>query len=201
MAERTINDAFFTYRDADSRLIYAQRGETHDIPTGEDLDRGDKFGAFTAVVGDEPAPPEGVLVDIKVDWKADDFNRFVDAGSSKEILAKLSKVDPANQARIAESLIEAESSKKKRVRSKLVASLNEVANGASLAPEPDDDAIVDDDGAVASSLATFVESSTVDAVILKAGDDPEAAKALRLAEEARLNPRKSLIEALTKIEA
>jgi hypothetical protein len=210
MAKRTINDAFFTYRNAEGVLIYAQRGETHDIPEGEDLDRGDKFGAFTASVGDEPVPPEGHLVDIKVEWQPDDFNRFVDAGTVKEITEKLSQVTPENQPRIARSLIEAESSRGKRVRSGLVDALQKVADGATLTPPPDDDDEqvddgdadkLDDDGSQVTSLADFVATNTIDAVLESAGGDPERAKALRLAEEERGDKaRKSLLEALAKIE-
>jgi hypothetical protein len=204
MPQRTIKAAFFPYRDAENRVIYAQRGETHDIPEGEDLERGELNDVFTAELGDEPAPPEGHLVDIDLDWLPDDYNRFVDAGTIKEILGKLSAVTPENQPRVARDLIEAESSRKKRVRQRLLDALEAVANGQVLESTPElenDEAEVDSDGSETASLVDFVATNTIDAVLESAAGDPEKAKALRLAEEERGDKaRKSLLEALAKIE-
>jgi hypothetical protein len=113
MPKRTIADAFFHFKTAEGPFLTARRGENVDIPEGEDLDRGDKFGAFTAKVGQEPPPPEDTTVpEILVEWTPEEFNRFVDAATADEILAKLGEVAEEDQPRVAERLIEAENGHK-----------------------------------------------------------------------------------------
>src|SRR4051812_2249429 len=187
MPKRTIADAFFHFKTTDGPFLTARRGETVDIPEGEDLDRGDKFGAFTAEVGQEPPPPEDTTVpDILVEWTPEEFNRFVDAATADEILAKLSEVAEEDQPRVAERLIEAENGHKSRKRKSLIARLDAVARGDS-SPAP---AIVD-----VSPLDTVLDGSVND-VLAYVGEHPDEIDAVIEAEESKDEPRRTLLTGL-----
>jgi hypothetical protein len=205
MPERVINDAVFQYKDAEGRLLTAVRGEKVDIPDGVDLARGDKWGAFTPD-GKEPKPPEGTfLPDIEAEWTDEEYIRLVDAASGDEVLTKLNDVSDENRAEVARRLIEAESSRGESAREELLTALAQVAEPTS-SPATGNGTGEGEGGAGegetgGDDLVEFVSTNTVDAVLERAGDDPELAKALREAEESRGDKaRKSAIEGLTKIE-
>jgi hypothetical protein len=201
MAERVINDAIFQYKDTEGRLLTAVRGEKVDIPEGPDLARGDKWGAFTPD-GKEPKPPEGTfLPDIEAEWTDEEYVRLVDAATGDEVLTKLNEVSDENRAQIARRLIEAESSRGATAREELLIALAQVAEPTSSpangnGPGEETNGSGEDD-----DLVEFVSTNTVEAVLERAGDDPELAAALREAEESRGDKaRKGVIEGLTKIE-
>lgn len=207
MPERVINDAVFQYQDAEGRRITAVRGEKVDIPEGKDLVRGDKFGAFTPD-GKEPKPPEGTfLPDIEAEWTDEDYTRLVDTATGDEVLTKLNEVSEENRAEVARRLIEAESSRGETAREELLTALAQVAeptsspatgNGTSDGAGGSQE---DETSGEGENLVEFVSTNTVEAVLERAGEDPELAAQLRAAEEARGDKaRVTAIEGLSKIE-
>jgi hypothetical protein len=208
MPERVINDTVFQYKDAEGRLLTAVRGEKVDIPEGEDLARGDKWGAFTQD-GKEPKPPEGTfLPDIELEWTDEEYRRLADAATESEIIDKLNDVSDENRPEVARRLIEAESSRGDTAREELLAALSRAAEATSSPatgnPVPEGETGEPETGQPETGgedLVEFVLTNTVEAVLERAGDDPELAKALREAEESRGDKaRKGAIEGLTKIE-
>ena len=195
MPLRTIADAVFSFKTAEGPYVAARRGETIDVPEGEDLIRGDKFGSFTAVVGQEPAPPDDTFVpDILVAWSSEEFNRFVDSATADEILDKLNAVAPEDRAAVARSLIEAEHGHKERARLELLAALaNVTAAGESQS--------IVDVTTTAQQAGPYTELLTkpVAEVLEFASANADVAEDIRLAEESSDKPRKSLIEGLAKI--
>lgn len=193
MPKRVIQDALFQYADKDGRRITAYHGEEHDIPEGKDLARGDKWGAFTKD-NREPAPPENThLPEIQTDWSEQEWIRYVDAGREDEIIGALNAVEPENKVLVAEKLIVAEQGRGTSARATLLEGLASIATGGSSSPE---------DPQLPTDLEEFVEQTSVPKVLERAGNDPEAAAALREAEEARgERARQTLVVALKKIEA
>jgi hypothetical protein len=243
---RTINDAVFDFVDADAVRRYARRGETVDIPEGQDLTRGDKFGAFTKEVDEEPAPPAGsYVVRPQLEWSATEFDRYTDATHISEVKEHIEATAELDRAPLALLVLESEN-RKKNPRSRLVTYLAEVtgtadANAGSSDESPTgvvpgtagEDTLIDEgvkieeptgdetrvapqggageavvDGEVTGGapdagedLFEFVSTNTVEAVLERAGADPELAAALRQAEESRGDKaRKGAIEDLNKIE-
>jgi hypothetical protein len=205
MPERVINDAVFQYQDTEGRLVTAVRGEKVDIPEGPDLERGDKWGAFTPD-GKEPKPPEGTfLPDIEAEWTDEEYVRLVDAATGDEVLTKLNGVSEENRPEIARRLIEAESSRGGTAREELLAALSQIAEPTSSPAtgngEGEESSGPEGEPDEGEDLAEFVSTNTVEAVLERAGDDAELAAALREAEESRGDKaRKGVIEGLTKIE-
>lgn len=207
MPQRTINDAIFAYYDENGRYLTARRGETVDIPEGLDIERGDKFGAFTKTVGEEPAPPaDSTLPDIEADWTPEEYVRFVDAGHSTEILTKLSDVAPEDQARVAQNLIEAEHGRGAGARQPLLTALAQVSNGGSVPTdasggEPLTEETTGETSGESESgdLVAFVDEHTVDEVLARAEAEPELANALLEAEQAG-KARKGITDVLGKTE-
>jgi hypothetical protein len=129
MPLRTINDAVFRFRQKDDSFHSALRGQQVDIPEGDDLERGDKFGAFTKD-NTEPAPPEGsILPDIEVDWDDAEYARFIDAATADEITDKLNAIDADQRALVATKLLEAENGRNP-ARKGVLTSLQKVIAGA-----------------------------------------------------------------------
>jgi hypothetical protein len=245
---RTINDAFFDFLDTAGVRHFARRGETVDIPEGEDLTRGDKWGAFTKEVGEEPPPPPDTHVTRpQLGWSATEFDRYTDAAHISEVEDHISSTPDLDRAPLALLILESEN-RKKNPRPKLVSYLAEVtgtaeagANAGAGDEAPTDivpgtageDTLIDEgvkieeppgdetpvtpqegagepvvDGEVTrgapdggEDLGEYVSTNTIEAVLERAGSDPELAKALREAEESRgEKARKGAIEGLTKIE-
>jgi hypothetical protein len=122
---RTINDAFFDFV-ADGVRRFARRGETVDIPEGEDLTRGDKFGAFTKEVDEEPPPPAGsYVVRPQLEWSATEFDRYTDAVHISEVKEHIEATAELDRAPLALLILESEN-RKKNPRQRLVAYLAEV---------------------------------------------------------------------------
>lgn len=192
MPLRTINDVAFEFRSTEGPLVTVRRGETVDIPEGPDLERGDKFGAFTAVAGVEPLPPEGtILPDILVEWTPQEFNRFVDAATADEITQRLYDVAPEDQPFVARQLIEAETTRKK-VRKNLVTTLSGIADQAPAVE------VVRDPKPVTEDLL----ARPVNEVLTYAAENPETVDELIDAETAKgESARKSLLEGLAKLKA
>jgi hypothetical protein len=122
---RTINDAFFDFVAGGVRC-FARRGETVDIPEGEDLTRGDKFGAFTKEVDEEPAPPAGsYVVRPQLEWSATEFDRYTDAVHISEVKEHIEATAELDRAPLALLILESEN-RKTNPRERLVAYLAEV---------------------------------------------------------------------------
>jgi hypothetical protein len=139
---RTINDAVFDFVNPDGVRRYARRGETVDIPEGEDLKRGDKFGAFTKKVDEEPAPPEGsYVVRPQLEWSATEFDRYADAAHISEVKEHIETTPELDRAPLALLILESEN-RKKNPRQRLVTYLAEVTGTA-----PADDTTVPGDEA------------------------------------------------------
>jgi hypothetical protein len=117
---RTINDAFFEYFDTDGIRRTVRRGETADIPEGADLTRGDKWGAFTKEVGEEPLPPEGsYVIRPQLDWSSTEFDRYTDAVHISEVQDHLEATAELDRAPLALLILESEN-RKQNPRPKLV---------------------------------------------------------------------------------
>jgi hypothetical protein len=127
------------YRDRLRRrsgcLVSARRGETVDIPEGEDLARGDKFGAFMPEVGQEPPSPLDTKLiqpqpqpqpQPQLDWTPTEWDRYVDAAHISEVQEQLAARAEIDRAPLALLIIEAEN-RKGNPRSKLIEYLNGIA--------------------------------------------------------------------------
>lgn len=69
MAEKTIKHASFWYVDKQDRSVTALRGETVDITNDEDVERGERLGAFAT---DDDMKPGTVFGDFLVARKAEE---------------------------------------------------------------------------------------------------------------------------------
>jgi hypothetical protein len=140
---RTINDAFFDFVNTDGVRHFARRGETVDIPEGEDLARGDKWGAFTKDVDEEPAPPADThVVRPELGWSATEFDRYTDAAHISEVKEHIETTPELDQAPLALPVLESEN-RKKNPRPKLVTYLTEVTGTADDTTVPGDEASTD----------------------------------------------------------
>jgi hypothetical protein len=127
---RTINDAFFDFAGTDGVRHFARRGETVDIPEGEDLKRGDKWGAFTKEVGEEPPPPPNThLARPQLGWSATEFDRYTDAAHISEVEDHIENTPELDRAPLALLILESEN-RKKNPRQRLVNYLTEVTGTA-----------------------------------------------------------------------
>lgn len=187
MPKKTIAHAFFTYTDNHGAFIMAHRGETVDVPEGADLERGEKFGAFTAHVDQEPPPPADTEIpNIDLGWGSSDYDRYVDAGHIDEIKAKFAEVPEEAKAGVARQLFDAEL--KGRARKQLLEFLEPVA-----AEKPAEIATP-----VSESVAALLEQNAPE-VIEAAAARPELIPALIAAETGGKN-RKSVLDGLGKID-
>jgi hypothetical protein len=186
MPKRTVKDAFFMFNDTFGRRVWAQRGETHDIPDGEDLERGDRLGAFTADGGEPPAPAGTYIPAIELSWTPQEWEAWVDAGKINEIIEKLNDVAPHERGRAASLIIQAEHGRKDKARPELLESLAKVADSAP-APLPDPTDNNTWDGNISSltdeELATWVRRNSDEAVLAAVGADPELAVFVKEAEQ------------------
>jgi hypothetical protein len=136
---RTINDAFFDFVDTDRVRQFARRGETVDIPEGEDLARGDKWGAFTKEVGEEPPPPPDTHVTRpQLGWSATEFDRYTDAAHVSEVKDHIETTPDLDRAPLALLILESEN-RKKNPRPKLVSYLTDITGTADGNATPIDD--------------------------------------------------------------
>lgn len=115
--KRTIAHALFTYRTAIGGEGVAMRGDTVDLLPA-DIERGEKWDAFTPEVGDKPAPA-GKLPDYPANGSPAEQDNWITSGTVEEIMAAVN-ADPA----IVDSVIAAETRRKDAARKTLLEALS-----------------------------------------------------------------------------
>jgi hypothetical protein len=213
---RTISDAVFAYTDRTGAYATARRGQTVDIPEGDDLKRGDSFGAFMAEVNEEPPPPADTkLVTPEVGWSAREFDNYIDAAHISEIRDELGRRAELDRAPLALQLLEAEN-RKANPRQTLVTFLNETAG---IAPTGVGEVVIPGDesptgttpppagvagevtpsGTIGDPALAEVTGQPVDQVVAYAKENPDQAAALLELEQAKDSPRKGVLEGLAPL--
>ena len=135
---RTIQDAFFTFIDADGKRVWGQRAETHDIPEGEDLERGDADGLHPQ--RRRASCTSGDLHSIDQDdlqWDKDEWERWVDAGKINEILGHLNQLSAQERQRAATAVLQAEQGRGDKARPELLRLLAQFADYIPEYSDPD----------------------------------------------------------------
>jgi hypothetical protein len=222
MPERQIAFAS-TWFYKDGQHIVARRGEIHEIPQNE-FDRLEKLGALVPEGGELERP--GQLIPLLANASGEHIRNYLSSGSTAEILAHV----PDYPTALVDRLAAAERTGQERTDlldglTRYLRPENELAevrvdssgpmldeNGVTTSATligrsiADNSTVEDNAGGVPTSadgedLVEFVSTNTVEAVLERAGDDPDTAAALRAAEESRgEKARKGAIEGLTKIE-
>jgi hypothetical protein len=123
LEKRTIQHSLFTYDLPGGGQAIALRGATVDL-LPHDVERGEKFDAFTAKAGVLPEPSGSMLPVYPVDGSEAEQDAWVDSGSVQEILTAV-----AERPEIAASVIAAEQRRRDDARKTLLEPLAKIAGG------------------------------------------------------------------------
>jgi hypothetical protein len=125
LEKRTIRHGLFAYDLPGGGQAIAFRGDTVDLMP-HDVEKGEKFDAFTANVGDSPEPAANTtLPHYPIDGTEAEQDAWIDSGSVPEI------VDAVNaQPEIADSVLAAEQRRKSNARKTLLDAVAKIAGGA-----------------------------------------------------------------------
>lgn len=86
LEQRTIRHGLFSYDLPGGGQAIAFRGSTVDL-LPHDIERGEKFDAFTAKVGDSPDPPASSTLPVLGEDASDaEANAWVESGTVQEII-------------------------------------------------------------------------------------------------------------------
>ena len=119
--QRTIKHALFSYALPSGGEAIAFRGQTIDL-LSDDITRGEKFGAFTAGVGELPTSQGSLLPAYPVDNQVEQ-DAWIVSGSEEEILSAVNA-----QPEIVDSVIAAEARRGDAARKPLLESLALLVN-------------------------------------------------------------------------
>lgn len=119
--KRTIRHALFTYALPGGGEAIATRGHTVELGQA-DIERGERFGAFTDKVGEKPEPEGSTLPPFPVEGSEAEADAWVVAGTVDEIVKAVNE-DPS----IAGAVLAAEQRRKDDARSTLLAAVATVA--------------------------------------------------------------------------
>ncbi len=204
MTDRQIAYAAVRYTDSNGHLLTGRRGEICDIPPAEIARLEARFPNSLVAPGTELAMP-GNLLPLSEDADEEKIRNYLVSGNSAEILTQASEY-PTSQV---EKLLVAERTGLNRPAlvqalegrvGTLVTAPPLVDGPGSTVPDASKDEDVTPGDTLEDELADFVATSTIDAVLEKAGDDAALAEELANAEENRgTKARKTLIEQLNKI--